>query len=47
MGEIYWKYPFRSLSTQKQMIEFTVLDINPLAVHQGKVRHLHIATTHN
>ncbi len=42
VGEIlaanYWKFPFRSIASNKQLTEFVILDINPLDVTHGKYR---------
>lgn len=35
-GSTFWQYPFRGISSSKQLIEFTVLDINPLPATNAK-----------
>lgn len=35
-GNLYWKAPFRSLMDSRHLVEYTVLDIEPLNVTAGK-----------
>jgi nonsense-mediated mRNA decay protein 3 len=36
-GQVFWSTPFRGISTHKQLIEYTVLDVTPLGPVNGKV----------
>ena len=44
----YWKYPFKSVCTQKTLVEYTVIDINDAETHhfsgQGHVSHRHLVS---
>jgi nonsense-mediated mRNA decay protein 3 len=34
---VFWSNPFRSIASYKQLIEYTILDINPAGPVNGKV----------
>eukprot|EP01027_Heterolobosea_sp_BB2_P017116 GEZU01024280.1.p1 GENE.GEZU01024280.1~~GEZU01024280.1.p1 ORF type:complete len:534 (-),score=181.42 GEZU01024280.1:191-1594(-) len=36
MGQLFWKQPFSSMAVAKQLVEFTVIDVEPLNVFRGK-----------